>query len=207
MNEILRAAPDQPDEVELGEWLGRRQAYSLVAGTCSAADARCLNEIRENRKYKRLNLTWEEFCKQRLGMHRATADEIIRRYREFGPTYFTLHQITGVTAEEYRAIHGAIEDGSLRWREGAIPIQAEHAPRLLEAVRELAPPPPPRNPAPPPGAGDGPTPYRVAEEALQDAHVAVRRLRGCRVSADDRRRLEELISTLSMEMRLISHLP
>ena len=190
----------------VGTWLGRRQAYSLIAGTCSAADAKCLHELRETRAHKRAGLTWEEFCKERIGMGRSTVDQIIRQWKEFGPTYFTLHQITSITADEFRTIRGAIEDGSLRYRDAAIPIQAEQAPRLLEAVRELAPPPM-RNPKPPAGADDGPTPYLLAENALRDAHIHIKALRDFRVSPEDRRRLGDLISTLSIEMQLIAHLP
>jgi hypothetical protein len=191
------------EDFALGEWIGRRQAYSLVAGTCSAADAKCLAEIREGKQYRRLGLTWEEFCKQRIGMHRTNVDQIIRQFTEFGATYFTLHQITGITADEYRAIRGAIADGSLRYCDDVIPIEAEHAPRLLEAVRELAPPM--RNPKQQAGANDGPTPYLLAEHALHDAHTRIKALRDFRLSAEDRQNLDDLITTLSMEMRLLTH--
>jgi hypothetical protein len=35
------------DALEVGTWLGRRQAFSIVAGRCSAADAQCLRELCE----------------------------------------------------------------------------------------------------------------------------------------------------------------
>ena len=188
----------------VGTWLGRRQAYSLIAGTCSAADAKCLHELRESRAHKRAGLTWEEFCKQRVGMCRSAVDQIIRQWKELGPSYFTLHQITGITADEFRSISEAIEDGSLRYRDGTIPIQPEQAPRLLEAVRELAPPHP-RNPKPPAGADDGPTPYLLAESALKDAYSHIKALHDFRISQEDQRLLNDLILALSVEMRLISH--
>jgi hypothetical protein len=139
-------------------------------------------------------------------MHRTTADEIIRHFKEFGAAYFTLRQLTGVTADEFRAIRGQIEDGSLKCRDGSIPIQAEQAPRLLEAVRDLAPPPM-KNPKPPVGAGDGPTPIRLAEEALREAQIQIRKLREFRVSYEERQRISDLLSTLSIEMQLQRHLP
>ena len=194
----------QHDDLRLGEWLGRRQAYSLVAGNCSAADAKCLAEMRQEKLYKRLQMTWEDFCKQRLGMHRTKADEIIRQWKEFGATYFTLHQITGVSPDEYRAIRGAIEDGSLRYSGGAIPIQAEQAPLLLEAVRELAPAPAPK--PKPAEEGYTPSPYRIAKEALVDARLAIKKLRDCGIADEDHHELQELITTLSLEMRLIARL-
>jgi len=53
---------DQKLEIgmDLGTWLGRRQAFSIVAGRCSAADAQCLRELRESKRYKGLGLTWEQ---------------------------------------------------------------------------------------------------------------------------------------------------
>jgi len=47
------------DAMEVGEWLGRRQAFAMVAGRCSAADVQCLRELRESKKYKLLGLSWE----------------------------------------------------------------------------------------------------------------------------------------------------
>jgi hypothetical protein len=63
------------DALEIGRWLGRREAFSLVAGRCSAADAKCLRELRESKKYKELGLTWEECCKQKVGTCRSVADQ------------------------------------------------------------------------------------------------------------------------------------
>ena len=59
--DVLKTDSTHEQDLDLGEWLGRRQAFSMVAGICSAADARSLNEIRENKKYKRLGLTWDDF--------------------------------------------------------------------------------------------------------------------------------------------------
>jgi hypothetical protein len=92
--------------LEVGTWLGRRQAFSLIAGRCSAADAKCLRELRESKKYKLLGLTWEECCKQRAGIGRSTADQIIQNLEEFGPDYFVIAQVTGQVA------------GRLRWELG-----------------------------------------------------------------------------------------
>src|ERR1035438_4459802 len=89
---LLGGSPMSENEfenvLEIGTWLGRRQAFSLIAGRCSAADAKCLRELRESKKYKLLGLTWEECCKQRAGIGRSTADQIIQNLEEFGPDYF-----------------------------------------------------------------------------------------------------------------------
>jgi hypothetical protein len=44
---------------ELGTWVGRRQAFGLIANKCSAADAECLKQIRESKSYKSVAATWE----------------------------------------------------------------------------------------------------------------------------------------------------
>src|SRR4029077_7564593 len=90
--------------LEIGTWLGRRQAFALIAGRCSAADAQCLRELRDSKKYKLLGLTWEECCTQSAGIARSTAESIIQNLEEFGPEYFVLMQVTGITANEYRRI-------------------------------------------------------------------------------------------------------
>ena len=58
----------------LGTWLGRRQAFSVIVGKCSAADAECLRMLRKEKQYRYLGLNWEQFCKKHLGIARAVAD-------------------------------------------------------------------------------------------------------------------------------------
>ncbi|HUI80868.1 MAG TPA: hypothetical protein VLY24_23240 [Bryobacteraceae bacterium] len=41
--------PDPSQAFDLGTWLGRKQAFGLMAGKCSAADAECLRNIREQK--------------------------------------------------------------------------------------------------------------------------------------------------------------
>jgi hypothetical protein len=97
------------DEVfELGVWLGRRQAFAALAGGRSAADAECLRHAHDHKTYRALGLTWEEFCKQRFGMTRPTANRMIRRLKESGPQGFRPPQAIGITEEEYLRIAGAV---------------------------------------------------------------------------------------------------
>jgi hypothetical protein len=37
---------------ELGQWMGRKQAFSLVSGKTAAADVECLRNIREKKLYR-----------------------------------------------------------------------------------------------------------------------------------------------------------
>jgi len=63
-------APVPADLVEVAKQLGARQAFGLVAGRCSAADALLLREIRDSRKYLAFSPNFDEFCAQHLHMTR-----------------------------------------------------------------------------------------------------------------------------------------
>ena len=126
------------DEVyQLGAWMGRKQAFASLAGRCSAADAECLRQIREDKRYRALNLNWEQFCKQYVGVSYMTVDRIIRRLEEFGPAYFLLTQATRITDNEYRRIHASVQGQNLLCAGEEIPITAENAPKLAAAVQAL----------------------------------------------------------------------
>jgi hypothetical protein len=123
--------------VDLGRWIGRRQAFALVAGRCSAADAECIRRMRTEKTYLTLERSWERFCQQHLGISRAWADRIIGYLEEFGATYFMLAQATGITPEQYRRIQGSVRGQALLHAGEEIPIEAENAGRLAAAVAEL----------------------------------------------------------------------
>jgi hypothetical protein len=95
-NGILNAANTHADGaglLEVGTWIGRHQAFGLISSKSSAADAACLREIRDNKHYRALGLTWEEFCSRHAGVDRKTADRIVERLEEFGEAYFNLSQL------------------------------------------------------------------------------------------------------------------
>jgi len=83
------------DHIESGAWVGRQQAFAVIASKCSAAQAAALKEIKQSRVYETLGLTWQEFCLQHAGMTRERADALIRQFDEFGEDYFRLSQIAG----------------------------------------------------------------------------------------------------------------
>jgi hypothetical protein len=122
---------------DLGTWLGRRQAFSVIAGKCSAADVECLRTLRKEKQYRYLGLNWEQFCKKHLGIARAVADRLIRQLEEFGPVFFQLGGVTRITPEEYRLIAGAVTEGGLAYEGETIPITEQNGPRLAEAVEAL----------------------------------------------------------------------
>ena len=123
--------------LDLGTWMGRKQAFASLAGGCSAADAECLRQMRSQKKHRALGLTWAEFCRQQIGITRQHAVRLIRRLEEFGPQYFRLAKATGITPEEYRRIAGSVNEKGLAHAGELIPITAEDGPRLIAAVEEL----------------------------------------------------------------------
>jgi hypothetical protein len=132
-----RTITDAAATLDLGVWIGRGQAFSLVANQCSAAQAECLTRIRKEGLYKALNLTWDEFCEQHAGASRAHADDIIRRLEEFGAAYFRLSEIVRISPQSYRAMQDKVKGEAIEVGGESIPITPENAPRIREAISTL----------------------------------------------------------------------
>jgi hypothetical protein len=81
---------DTQKQVDLGSWIGLQQAFAVVAGSCSAARAQCLRQVRDSKMLDDLGFTWEEFCNEYVGISRQQADGLIRQHSEFGDAYFRL---------------------------------------------------------------------------------------------------------------------
>lgn len=123
--------------LEVGTWIGKSQAFSLLAKGCSAADAACLKRLRESRSHESLGLTWEQFCTQHLGISRATADRHIQHLDEFGEPFFQLSAITPVSPESYRQIESEITEEGIEFEGEVIPITPEYAPQIRQVVATL----------------------------------------------------------------------
>ena len=122
---------------DLGAWLGRKQAFTLIAGRSTAAGVVCLRKIREGKRYRALGLTWEEFCRQRAGISRALADRMIQQLEQLGPTYFELSSVTRITPDQFRQIADAVTDEGLTYAGEPIEIIPENAPMLAQAIEIL----------------------------------------------------------------------
>jgi hypothetical protein len=148
--------PAQQTRIEAAKLLGARQALGAIAGRCSAAEATILRDLREGRKYLGFSPNWAHFCAHHLHISKRNADRIIGLLNELGPGYFTLAQLTHITADEFRAIAPAVKDNCLEYHGEAIALIEENAAQLAEALgkmREAAPQSsaPPRRAAPTPG--------------------------------------------------------
>jgi hypothetical protein len=133
----LTPSPDTNEALDLGKILGRREALSVIAGRCSAAEAACLRQIRQQRQYASFAPSWDEFCAEYLHISRSNADRIIRLLDEFGPAYFELSQLTRISPETYRAIAPAIGEEGLAFQGETIAITAGNAEKLSTALVEM----------------------------------------------------------------------
>jgi len=148
-NTVLPA--DTAAALDLGLLLGRSQAFGLIAGRCSAAQAQNLSRLRKEQNYKQLTPHWRDFCSRYLKISQTQADQIISLWEEFGPGYFEVAHLTRVSAETYRALAPTIDDGKLILDGEAIELNEENALRVSAAVAALrrALPKKAKNPKPP----------------------------------------------------------
>ena len=128
-----------PQSFDLGAWVGRQQAFGLIANKCSAAQSLALKEIKESHAYEQLGLSWEDFCKQHAGITREYADRLIRRHDELGETYVRLSELARISPETYRQISGHVDDEGefLEFDGEEIELIPEKAPQIQAAINTL----------------------------------------------------------------------
>lgn len=122
---------------DLGNWLGMRRAFGMMAGRASAADAECLRRIRDDKLYIAKSAKWEDFCEQYLGAGRSQVNRIIHYLEEFGPEFFHLTELTRMSPESYRAIAAHVKPEGLEFEGEVIPLLPQNAQRVTTAVTEL----------------------------------------------------------------------
>jgi hypothetical protein len=126
-----------PLGLEIGRLLGQQEAFATVSGRCSAAQAERLHRIRAEKKYRILDLTWDDFCVKRLGASRRNIDRLLRLFEEFGPQYFHVAQMAHVTPDEYRAIAPNISPEGVQVNGAVIALLPENTEQVSAAVAEL----------------------------------------------------------------------
>jgi hypothetical protein len=132
-------APSEPDllSLDLGRWMGRREAFGLMAGRCSAADAESLRRIRDEKIYRRLNCTWAEYCTRHLQVERRSVDRAIGYLQEFGTAFFHITQLTHIGPKDYRAIASNIGQNGVTLDGTAVTLLPENSQEVSSAVAEL----------------------------------------------------------------------
>ena len=129
--------PISREALDLGRLLGQRRALTAVAGRCTAAHAQLLRRIHDEKFYLPLAKTWEGFCGPNLAVSRRHADRLISLLNRFGPIYFELSQLVGISPREYLDIEPAVREHSIVVNGEAISLIPENAPKILEAVGQV----------------------------------------------------------------------
>ena len=137
---------------DLGSWTGLQKAFAAVAGSCSAARAQCLKQVRDSHLLDDLGLTWDEFCTDFAGLSRRHADHLIQQYDQFGDAFFHLSEIARVSPKTFQQIAGHVDADSLEIDGEKLPLIPENAVKIRAAIQSLRnqvrrPPAPPRPPA------------------------------------------------------------
>ena len=123
--------------VDLGRLLGQRRAFSALGGRCSAAHAQLLRRIRDEKLYRAVAPSWRRFCGTHLAITCRHADRLIALLNRFGPTYFEISQLVGLSPRQYLAIQPVLHEHSVLVNGEAISLIPENAPKVLEAVGQL----------------------------------------------------------------------
>jgi hypothetical protein len=123
--------------LDLGKRVGRHQAFDLIAKRCTAADAETLKSIRDNAEYKRLGLTWKQFCEQELGVSRVYADQQIHCIEKYGAAYYRVAEIVPLSSETYELISSAVTDGCIEVDGDRVPLTRENRRQVAAAVKKL----------------------------------------------------------------------
>ncbi len=126
-----------PDVYAIGRRIGQGQAFALVASKCDAAQAQCLQVIRDERQFEALGLTWDAFCQRELGISRSHADHLIRNLKEFGSAYFRLSQILRISDTAFREIADAVTEESVEIDGERVPLLPANAPRIRAGIARL----------------------------------------------------------------------
>jgi hypothetical protein len=123
--------------VDLGRLLGQRRAFSALGGRCSAAHAQLLRRIRDEKLYRALAPSWRAFCGTHLAITCRHADRLIALLNRFGPTYFEISQLVGISPRQYLAIEPVLREHSVLVNGEVISLIPENAPKVLETVGQL----------------------------------------------------------------------
>ena len=123
--------------LEFGAWLGRGQAFAMVANLSLAAQAECLRNIRDSESYKSVCRTWEQFCTEFVGASRRHVDQIVHNLEEFGAAYFRLSEIVKISPEAYRQLHPRIEGEEIEIGGERFALTPENAGNIRRAVQRM----------------------------------------------------------------------
>jgi len=121
----------------LAQWVGRREAFGLISGRCSASEVEILRKIRDEQLYEESGLSWDAFCSEKLHASRRNVEREIGYLRKHGPVFFVIRQITRIGIREYEAIASHISEQGVNLDGKLIAASPENSEELTAAVGEL----------------------------------------------------------------------
>ena len=125
------------DYIESGAWIGRQQAFAVIASKCSAAQALALKQMKDSRVYDQIGLSWPDFCLKYVGLGRERVDALIRQYNEFGEAYFRLSQIARISPDSYRELAPKVAGEVVTIDGKDYPMTAANAVKIRAALIKL----------------------------------------------------------------------
>jgi hypothetical protein len=124
-------------QIDLGSWLGLQQAFATVAGSCSAARAQCLKQVRDSSMLDETGLTWVEFCKEYAGISRQYADNLIRQHERYGDAYFRLSEIARISPRTYEQIAAHVDGETIEIDGEKLALTPANANKIRAAIHSL----------------------------------------------------------------------
>jgi hypothetical protein len=123
--------------LDLGRLLGQRRAFAAVGGRCSAAHAQLLRRIHDEKLYLPIAPSWRRFCSAHLAITCRHADRLIALLNRFGPTYFEISQLVGISPRQYLAIEPVLREHKLLVDGDTVSLIPANAPKVIEAIGQL----------------------------------------------------------------------
>ncbi len=142
MYELIETSKSVPQEadanaVDLGRWLGRREAFGLIAGRCSAAEMESLRRIRDEKLYQPVARNWNDFCTRHLRISRRSVERAIGFLQEFGPAFFHITQLTHISPKDYRTIARHVTAEGVNADGNVVALLPENSEKLSAAITGL----------------------------------------------------------------------
>lgn len=134
MKEIEPPSKAVDQVLELGILLGQRRAFNAVAGRCTAAQVDAMRRMRDSKLYLQVGANWGDYCLKFLKVTGRYTNRLIGYLNEFGPVYFELAQITGITPAAYRRIAPAVRSDGIHAGGEIIALIPENAEKAAQAV-------------------------------------------------------------------------
>jgi hypothetical protein len=129
--------PVEERALDLGLLLGQRRTLAGVGGRCAAAHAELLRQIRDQKLYLPYATAWAAFCGSFMTISRRHADRLIALLNEFGPVYFELAELVGLTPEQYRLIEPSVRENAIHLDAQVIALIPTNSAKIASAISEI----------------------------------------------------------------------